>query len=126
MLARRGRIVALVEVKSARLPAASALDRPLDPELRPGRRVDAARLARLRRAAGRVSRALRAPARVDLIEVVLVPRRPPILLRHADLRAAHGGPTAVDLTRAVALTRAPRPPPEKRMQFTDPRAGPDG
>ena len=91
LVARRGSILAVVEVKTARAhllprplqrPAGRALPADLGLRWRPGFRCDAQRLARLQR----VAREL-AASRVDLVEIFLDPGpRRFRLLHHEDLR----------------------------------------
>ena len=91
LVARRGSILAVVEVKTARAhllprPLPRPAGRPLPADLglrwRPGFRCDAKRLARLQR----VAREL-AASRVDLVEIFLDPGpRRFRLLHHEDLR----------------------------------------
>ena len=91
LVARRGSILAVVEVKTARahllprpLPRPAGRELPADLGLRwrPGFRCDAKRLARLQR----VAREL-AASRVDLVEIFLDPGpRRFRLLHHEDLR----------------------------------------
>jgi len=91
LVARRGSILAVVEVKTARAhllprplahPGGRALPADLGLRWRPGFRCDAKRLARLQR----VAREL-AASRVDLVEIFLDPGpRRFRLLHHEDLR----------------------------------------
>ena len=74
LVACDGDLLVCVEVKTARWTAGSEAP---DPRWRPGARLDAPSLARLRRAAEALSRARgqarSAPGRVDLIEVWVTP-----------------------------------------------------
>jgi putative endonuclease len=96
VLARRGAVHVLVEVKTARLPELEGSGR-LDARFRPGLRFDARRLRRLQRARVALRRALpcdpqaadTSPGksfRIDLVEVGLGPRGRIEVRHHADLR----------------------------------------
>lgn len=87
LVAREGERLVLVEVKSARAHASPAIDGRLDLRWRPGQRADAHTLERLAYAARRMG-TRGAPARVDLVEVFVGPRRGTLrIVHHRDLRA---------------------------------------
>jgi Holliday junction resolvase-like predicted endonuclease len=88
VLARRGDLHVLVEVKTARLPRLEGTD-GLDARFRPGLRVDWRRLRRLERARDAWARLEQCPRklfRIELVEVALAPDGRVALVHHAEFR----------------------------------------
>jgi putative endonuclease len=116
LVAERGGTIAIVEVKTGRLPTfprpvGHSLARGTNLRWRPGLRCDERRLARLRRVAREVAGAARrgrhGAARVDLVEVVLAgPRKRFSVVHHEDLRV----PIRVDASTGTSgLEPGPKP-----------------